>query len=92
VLEANMAVITVDNSRIALGQQESLRQLSLVATVFLPLAFVTGVFGQNFGWLVDHIDSLAAFLVFGVGGLVVPIVLLYVWFRRSGHLAGRRTG
>jgi magnesium transporter len=88
VLEANMAVITVDNSRIALGQQESLRQLSLVATVFLPLAFVTGVFGQNFGWLVDHIDSLAAFVLFGIGGLLVPTVLLYIWFRRSGHLAG----
>jgi magnesium transporter len=92
VLEANMAVITVDNSRIALGQQESLRQLSLVATVFLPLAFVTGVFGQNFGWLVDNIDSLAAFLLFGIGGPLVALVGLYVWFRRSGHLAGRRTG
>jgi magnesium transporter len=92
VLEANMAVITVDNSRIALGQQESLRQLSLVATVFLPLAFVTGVFGQNFGWLVEHIDSLAAFVLLGIGGPLVALVMLYVWFRRSGHLAGRRTG
>jgi magnesium transporter len=88
VLEANMAVITANQSRIAVDQQESLKQLNLIATVFLPLIVVTGFFGQNFGWLVDHIDSFAAFLVLGVGGVLLPTSLLYLWFRRSGHLAG----
>jgi magnesium transporter len=88
VLEANMAVITANQSRIAVDQQESLKQLNLIATVFLPLIVVTGFFGQNFGWLVEHIDSFGAFLVFGIGGVLVPTSLLYLWFRRSGHLAG----
>jgi magnesium transporter len=91
VLEANMAVITVDQGRIAVDQQETLKQLTLIATVFLPLVVVTGFFGQNFGWLVEHIDSLAAFVLLGLGGIVLPTSLLYLWFRRSGHLAAKRT-
>ena len=52
-----------------------MKQLTLVATIFLPLTFITGFFGQNFGWLVRHIDSFGAFVVFGVGGLLVAVVV-----------------
>ncbi len=55
--------------------------------MFLPLTFVTGFFGQNFGWMVRNIDSLAVFLIVGVGGLVVSAAALYAWFARSGLVA-----
>jgi magnesium transporter len=51
-------------------------RLTIGATFFLVWTLVTGFFGQNFGWLVDNIDSRHDFLVFGVGGLVVPTVLI----------------
>lgn len=57
-------------------------RLSVVATFFLVATVITAFFGQNFGWLVDNIDTKADFLIFGVGGLVVPMLLLCVYFWR----------
>jgi magnesium transporter len=65
---------------------DATKQLATIATIFLPLTFVTGFFGQNFGWMVAHIDSLGAFLGFGIGSLVASAILLLVWFRRAGYI------
>jgi magnesium transporter len=61
-----------------------MKQLTVIATIFLPLTFVTGFFGQNFAYLVKHINTGSDFLYYGIGGLAVPIVALVVYFRRQG--------
>ena len=81
VQEANLAVISVDQTKVSVRQNAAVEQLTILATIFLPLTFVTGFFGQNFEWLVGHINSLAAFLIYGLGGLALPMVLLFWWLR-----------
>jgi magnesium transporter len=81
VLEANIAVISVEQTKVSVQQNATIEKLTILATVFLPLTFVTGFFGQNFGWLVRHVDDLVAFLIYGLGGLAVPLVLLYFWLK-----------
>jgi magnesium transporter len=65
-----------------------MKQLTIIATIFLPLSFLTGFFGQNFGWLVNELGSVATFLVLGIGTEVVAVAGLYWMFRHRGWIGG----
>jgi magnesium transporter len=62
------------------------KQLTVIAGIFLPMSFITGFFGQNFGWLVDGVGGPVAFFVLGIGLQVLTIAVLLLWFRRRGWL------
>jgi magnesium transporter len=86
ILQANMAVISNQQTEISVRQNETMKVLTLVATIFLPLSFITGFFGMNFAWLTGHITSFWVFAVYGLGSLVIATVGIYLWFRRGGHI------
>ena len=69
-----------------------MKQLAIIATIFLPLGFLTGFFGQNFAWMQNHLQTSVGYFVFlGIGTELVAIVILIVLFRRRGWLGSGPT-
>jgi magnesium transporter len=74
-------------SNVANRQGEISKQLTVVASIFLPLSFLTGLFGVNFGWFVDHVlPSETAFWVLGVGSMLASAAAMWAWFKHKGWI------
>jgi magnesium transporter len=67
-------------------QNDVMKQLTIMATIFLPLSFLTGFFGQNFGWLVNSIGSWEEFFGIGIGTEAVAVIFLLILFKRRGWM------
>ncbi|HVH65936.1 MAG TPA: magnesium/cobalt transporter CorA [Candidatus Acidoferrum sp.] len=61
-------------------------RLTIFATLFLPLTFLTGFFGMNFAWLVGHIAPTWTFWILAVGVMVVVSAFQLWYYRRLGWL------
>jgi magnesium transporter len=73
-------------SQMSNRQNDVMKQLTIMATIFLPLTYLTGFFGQNFGWLVNSVGSWEEFFGIGVGTEAVAVIILLLMFRRRGWL------
>jgi magnesium transporter len=77
-------------SMVSNNLNEVMKQLAIIATIFLPLSFLTGFFGQNFAWLVGDLGGLPVFLIVGIGTELVAVLGLYWLFRRRGWIGAAR--
>jgi magnesium transporter len=62
----------------------SMRTLTAVATILLPLSFVAGVFGMNFDVIPFSHSPYGFWFAMGVMGVLA--LILYVLFRRRAWL------
>jgi magnesium transporter len=78
------SALEIHLSVVANRQNEVAKQLTIIATIFLPLSFLVGFFGQNFTFLVSHITGPESFFFLGIGTEVVAVVAMLVLFKRRG--------
>jgi len=71
--------LDVHFSSLAHRQAAISNQLTMIATIFLPLTYLTGFFGQNFGWMVDHVKGAADFWWWSVG-LQAATAVGFMWY------------
>jgi len=63
-----------------------MKQLTILATIFMPITFITGVFGQNFGHLpqVEYDNGYLFWVVLAFMGLITVLQIWY--FKKRGWL------
>jgi magnesium transporter len=67
---------------VANRQNESMRILALVATIFLPLALVAGIYGMNFQYMPELGWHWGYFAVVGFIGFVIIFAICWFWARK----------
>ncbi|CAK7226676.1 hypothetical protein SCUCBS95973_006279 [Sporothrix curviconia] len=85
-------MISLIFNTISANQNESMKQLSIVTTVFLPLTFLTGYFGQNFDGFTDLERGIPFFWKISGPVLFFTIVIMMydTILRYARSLAQRR--
>jgi len=76
-------------SSVANRQNETMRVLSIVATIFMPLTLLAGIYGMNFEYMPELQWRWGYFMVLGI---IMLVVLTLIWrFWASGWFAwGKR--
>jgi magnesium transporter len=93
--EIASGLVDIHLSSVSNRMNEVMKVLTIIATIFIPLTFVAGIYGMNFdptvgpwsmpelGWRYGYPAVLGAMLVVALG--------LVAWFRRMGWI-GRPSG
>lgn len=72
-IETHLALV---NNRM----NEVMKVLTMISTIFIPLGFVTGVYGMNFGWM-PELNSRMGYPAIWV--VFIAITVCMIWFFRS---------
>lgn len=71
-------------SSVSNRMNEIMKVLTIIATIFIPLTFIAGVYGMNFKYMPELEWAWGYPIVWGVMAIIV--VLMVAYFRRKGWL------
>jgi len=71
-------------SEVSTRMNEIMKMLTIIATIFIPLTFIVGVYGMNFKYMPELEYRYGYFIVWGV--MIVIVLLLIFYFKRKKWL------
>lgn len=77
-------------SSIANRQNETMRILSIVTAIFLPLTLLAGIYGMNFEYMPELTWHWGYFAVLGLMALAIASILWWLWLRNVITFGKRR--
>jgi magnesium transporter len=70
-------MIDIYLSSLSYKMNEIMKVLTLIATIFIPLTFVAGVYGMNFRYMPELYWEYGYYAVWGIMIAIVAIMLAY---------------
>jgi magnesium transporter len=65
---------------------QTMKTLTAIASLFLPLSFLTGFFGMNFAYLTGTLETPTEAFAAGIGTMVLATLIQLYLFRRRGWI------
>lgn len=92
--EIASGLVDVQLSSISNRMNDVMRVLTMIATIFIPLTFIAGVYGMNFNpeagpWNMPELDWRYGYVA-TLAVMVATACALLLWFRRKGWLGRGR--
>ena len=92
--DVSTGLIDLYLSSISNRMNEVMKVLTIIATLFIPLGFIAGLYGMNFNtelspWNLPELNWRFGY-VFALGVMAATVVVMLVYFRRKGWLGGGR--
>jgi magnesium transporter len=82
--EMSMSLIEMYMSNISNKMNEVMKVLTIMASIFIPLTFVAGIYGMNFKNMPELETEYGYFIVWGV--MIALFIGMMVYFKRKGWL------
>ncbi|RJP83713.1 MAG: magnesium and cobalt transport protein CorA [Desulfobacteraceae bacterium] len=77
-------ILDIYMSSVSIKMNEVMKVLTVIATLFIPLTFLAGVYGMNFTYM-PELEWRYSYPVFW-GTVLICLLLMLIWFRRKKWL------
>jgi magnesium transporter len=86
--EVVVGLMDIYLSNVSHRQNEIMKVLTLMASIFIPLTFIAGIYGMNFEYMPELKSQSGYFTV--LAAMVVMAISLVWYFRRQGWIGRAR--
>ncbi|NQW24497.1 MAG: magnesium transporter CorA family protein [SAR202 cluster bacterium] len=90
--ERSDTILAIYLSALSHQQNQTMRTLSIVAIIFMPLTLLAGIYGMNFQNMPELKIRWAYYVVLGSMGAVAAITIWWFWIRHWIGVGRRRVG